>query len=743
LGNGLDGIAVRNNAADNRVGPANVIAFNGLNGVLLAASAGNGNAVRSNAIFGNGALGIDLGGDGPTANDGADADTGPNQIQNYPVITSALTSSDTTTIEWTLDSTANSVFQIDFFLSSTIDLSGSGESQRYLGSATVEIDATGHGDFSITLPLAVPADQFITATATDAGDNTSEFSPAIQVGGPPVIITHPAGTAVTPGTPVIFCVSAIGSQPLAFQWRHNGANITGATNTCLTIESAEVMDGGSYTVIVINDLGVVTSDPAVLRLILPPAQVADNFVDRVWLDGASGLVAWNNNAATREAGEPNHADKPGGKSIWYTWTAPANGVTTFSAIGSAFDTLLAVYVGGSVSNLTVVESDDDRGGFFTSIVRFNALAGTEYQIAIDGFGGESGEFVFSWSFEAQAPPLPEIVTPPRSQTAAAGSSVMFTVDALADGGEKDHDPKHPKKKDPLTYQWYFNGVAIPGATKPSFTVTNVQDSTVGLYTVRVTHDKQTVETQPVSLQINETGLNVQSVQAKDKFLDAANAPPLRLGNPSGQVAPGADSGGPTFAAAAIVRSYTSTQVFSSAGGTTSAGELPPCFGMGGASEWFAVVTEEAGALYVNTDGSSYDTVLGVYTYSPTSQGLALLGCDNNSGLDRRDSAVSVPAQAGQTNFVVIDGFNGASGVATLHCTLVTPGSLAPLGFTAQQAFRLRLTGRPAMRFTLQASSNLVSWVPLVTNTSASGSFDFTDSRSTNAPRRFYRALMLP
>ena len=136
--------------------------------------------------------------------------------------------------------------------------------------------------------MPVPADQFITATATDDGDNTSEFSPAVQVGGPPVIVSHPVGTAVTPGTPVTFCATAIGSQPLVYQWRRNGANIPGATNTCLTIENAELMDGGSYTVIVANDLGVITSDPAVLRLILPPVRIADNFVDRVPLTGASG-----------------------------------------------------------------------------------------------------------------------------------------------------------------------------------------------------------------------------------------------------------------------------------------------------------------------------------------------------------------------------------------------------------------------------------------------------------------------
>ena len=120
-----------------------------------------------------------------------------------------------------------------------------------------------------------------------------------------------------------------------------------------------------------------------------------------------------------------------------------------------------------------------------------------------------------------------------------------------------------------------------------------------------------------------------------------------------------------------------------------------------------------------------------------------MGCDNNSGIDRKDSAVNVPVQAGQTNFVVIDGYNGAFGLASLHFSLLTQGSLQPLQLTAQRAFQLRLSGPPAMRFTIQASSNLVNWTSIVTNNSATGTFDYTDSRSTNAPRRYYRALMLP
>ena len=751
-GNDGNGITLRDGAARNRIGPDNVIAGNRLNGVLLEPTAASGNAIRGNSIYSNGALGIDLGGDGTTPNDDEDVDSGPNQLQNIPVLTSAQLSGETTIVAGTLNGTSNSVFQIDLFLNATNDPTGFGKGETFLGSITVETDASGHGEFTATLPVTVPANQFITATATDAANNTSEFSLAAQVGGAPVIITNPVGSAVTPGGSLTVCVTAAGSQPLTFQWRLNGANIPDATNTCFTIENAQLTDGGSYTVVVANDLGVVTSDPAVLRLILPRAAIADNFSDRVLLGGVNGLVAWNNTNATLELSEPNHAGKPGGKSIWYKWVAPSTGVATFSAVGSAFDTLLAVYTGGSITNLTLVESDEDRGGFFTSIVRFNAVAGTEYQIAIDGFGGASGEFVFSWAFESSNQLLPVIFTPPRNQTVIAGASVTFTVDASVDCREphyncrrinKDQPPDHPLNRDPLNYQWYFNGVAIPGATRSSWTVTNVQNTSVGFYTVQVTGDTRTVETVPVSLQINETGPNAQFVQAKDKFLDAANSTPLSLGNPSTLFSASADSGETPITAAAIVRSYTSTQVFSSAGGTTSEGERLLCYGVGGASEWFAVVTEEAGTLYVDTDGSSYDTVMAVYTYAPANAGLALLGCDNNSGKDGKDSALSVPVQARQTNFVVIDGYNGASGVASLHFSLVAPASLKPNGFTAQKAFKLRLTGQPAMRFTIQASTNFVNWTPLLTNTSATGSFDYTDPKSTNAPRRFYRALMLP
>ena len=65
---------------------------------------------------------------------------------------------------------------------------------------------------------------------------------------------------------------------------------------------------------------------------------------------------------TQEPGEPFHAGNPGGKSIWFTWTAPSAGQVTLTTAGTPFNTLLAVYVGANPSNLTWIASDNASGG---------------------------------------------------------------------------------------------------------------------------------------------------------------------------------------------------------------------------------------------------------------------------------------------------------------------------------------------------------------------------------------------
>jgi hypothetical protein len=754
LGNGRDGVAIRNGAANNFLGPDNVIAHNGGNGVLLEPSAGSGNAIRQNAIRSNAGLGIDLDGDGVTANDAGDADAGPNGLQNFPMLGQARTLGGIATLAGSLNAAAGTVYQIDFFLSDSPDGSGLGQGSAFLGSATVTTGTNGSADFRVELPVAVLPDQFVTATATDPGNSTSEFSPVVWVGSPPFILVQPVGTNVPPGTPVTFCVLAGGSEPLSFQWRHNGANIPEATNVCYTIPSADLADGGSYSVVVANTLDAVLSAAARLTLELRPIPAGDNFVDRTLLARTNGVASGANAGATREAGEPNHAGKVGGKSVWYKWVAPALGIAHFRTTGSTFDTLLAVYEGSSITNLEPVASDEDRGGFFTSDVRFNAYEGIEYQIAVDGYGGQEGSFVFSWDLQPTNHLLPVIVTHPGSQTVAPGAGCTFSVVAIAgclDGHhdcrhpDKDHHSQHPEDQAQLSYQWYLNGRLIPDATNTTLVLGDVQPADLGNYTVQVRDRDQVVESLPASLQLNLTGSLVEPVLAADKFLDAANAgAPLRLGGSPPVVFPPPMDGALMAAPAALARGYTGTQVFNTAGSSTELGEEPICGVVGGASQWISFVAEENGLLYLATDGSSYNTVMAVFIRSATNANvLQILDCDNNSGLDGRDSALTVPVRAGQTNFIVVDGVNGATGTLQLTYSLVTPTTLASLGKTAVGNNRLRLAGHSDMRFTIQISSNVVSWSSLFTTNSASAVFDFVDRGSSNVPVRYYRALMLP
>jgi parallel beta-helix repeat protein len=183
LGNGIHGIYFGNPAgtfATNNFIQSNTIAFNSGDGIY--AQVGTGNLFTSNLIFSNTGLGIDLGVDGVAANDSGDADAGANNLQNYPVLSSALNSSGSITIDGSLNSTANSLFTLEFFATTSCDPSGSGEAETFVGSTTVNSDASGNVNFSASFPVTVSSGQFVTATATDPLGNTSEFSACKAVG---------------------------------------------------------------------------------------------------------------------------------------------------------------------------------------------------------------------------------------------------------------------------------------------------------------------------------------------------------------------------------------------------------------------------------------------------------------------------------------------------------------------------------------------------------------------------------
>ena len=745
-GNSGDGIYI--NSSHNLIGGTNdglgnLIAFNGGTGISVAAAPVDGNAFLENSIYSNGRLGIDLGADGVTANDPDDADTGPNGLQNSPVLTDT-TSIDAITKVYGYLNSAPGRYRLEFFLNDNPDPSGSGEGQKYLGFLDLNLGSSGSNSFVATFPLQARFTQFVAATATDRANNTSEFSPSVQVRTPPIIEIQPAGTNVATGDITILCAVVSGTPPLTYQWRQNGVNIAGATNACYTIPATQVGQGGGYTVLVQNDLGAVGSVEADLTLSLGIVPGGDHFTNRVTLSGASGVIRASNRKATVEPGEPLHAGKSGGKSIWYTWTPTFTGVATVRTLGSTFDTLLAVYTGSSLTNLTLVDSDEDRGGFYTSKAFFNAFSGVSYDIAIDGFAGASGDFNLSWSEEDTSHLIPVFTIQPLSQTVAPGSDVTFTALAVSVCGnghvdcvDPDHYPNNDVPK--LDYQWYFLGTPIAGATTNSLTVTNVQASALGFYTLQVATTWHTIESDDASLQINLTGDGTESVLAADKLLDSEAGGALHVGVPP----PGQGNGFGPAAASTVVRGFTGTQIFNTTGSATGPGELI-CGVIGGASEWVTFVADVSGTLFLNTEGSSYDTVMAVFRRSATNSSvLELLACDNNSGSDGKDSSLNLPVQVGKTNYVLVDGVGGATGILQLNYSLATDTVLKYLGVTPQGAQHLQVVGRTNLHFTLQRSPDMKNWTSLFTTNAVTGVYDYVDSSAGGSPARYYRALLLP
>ncbi len=750
LPNAGHGVFLTNQPARNLIGgttnvSANFIAFNGGAGVALAVSAGVRNSVFANSIFANSTLGIDLGADGPTANDNDDPDLGPNRLQNLPVLTEANSESGFTTIQGSLNSVPSKTYRIEFFLNDFTNASGFGEGRMFIGSLNQFVHGDGNGDFAIALPVTATFVQFITATATDPDGNTSEFSRPVQVTTPPVIGSQPTNTVFNTGSNVTICVTASGTPPIRYQWRLNGQNIPDATNACFVVPAAQSTNGGSYVCVIENGLGSSTTTAASWLADLPGLAAGDNIVDRVRISGSSGIVAGSNHAATRELGEPFHAGKPGGKSVWYKWESPSTGIATIRTTGSDFDTLLAVYrlasgTNASVTNLVAVGSDEDQGGYFTSGLQFNVVEDQEYQIAIDGFSGASGDFAFQWEQASTSYMLPVIRTNPVSQTVRSGTNVQFSVAAVPVcrfGHEDDQRRSHyPDGKVPvLEYQWHFNGVDIPGATNSTLTVLHVDTNSVGNYSVKVHMVNRGIESQVASLQINDTDGDLQTVQVFDKYQDAFNSTPLQLGvgaQPDGLI---------SAQAGIVVAGYSGSQIFNTVAGT-SQGEIF-CGVIGGSSEWLNFLPGESGVLTVNTDGSSFDTLLAVLQSNLPP---VLLGCDNNSGRGGTNSALVVPVVAGKNYLIGVDGVNGKFGRVVLNYTL---NPTAPAGApqisnvgTTNGAVKFRINSI-TNKFVVQVSSNLASWIPLSTNVAPVYLYDFVDWRSTNFARRYYRVQVVP
>jgi hypothetical protein len=356
----------------------------------------------------------------------------------------------------------------------------------------------------------------------------------------------------------------------------------------------------------------------------------DNFANAFVLAGSSGSTNSSNLGATKEAGEPNHAGNVGGASVWFAWTAPSSGIWTFNTSGSSFDTLLAVYTGSTVSALTVIASNDDANGTVTSQVSFSAAAGTIYRIAVDGYNGASGSIVLNWNATPSQP-----------------SIVSFT-------------PTSGNVGDSVT----INGQNLGGAIA-------VQFHGVNSTSFANTSSSQVTAVVPVGASTGPLSVLTTNgtAQSAGVFVVSGSAP-----------------ANDNFSSRIAIVGATRTVTGSNVGATKEAGELNHAGNVGGASVWWTWTAPSSGTYTVSTRGSSFDTLLGVYTGSSLGSLVIVVSNDDGPNMGTA-SLVSFFATGGTAYQIAVDGYNAASGSIVLS---VYPGTASQLiyytGFDAIEGY---------------------------------------------------------
>jgi hypothetical protein len=400
----------------------------------------------------------------------------------------------------------------------------------------------------------------------------------------------------------------------------------------------------------------------------PTAVANDNFAAAAVLTGPVGNLAAVTAGASKQAGEPNHAGNTGGKSVWYRWVAPADSVMTFDTLGSRFDTVLAVYTGAALAGLTQVAANDDAG-LLTSSVTFNAVAGTAYLVAVDGFGGGAGEIELTWRPGAagggEGAPNDNFASAITIE-GPAGDVSARTDDATKEPGEPDHAGNLGGAS--VWYRW-----TAPASGPVIFdTQGSPFDTVLAVYTGAAVNALARVASNDdidLDAEIFQSRVQFNAVAGRTYHLavDGYNEPG---GQPeTGFVlltwypprpATGAPPANDNFAAAAALAGPSGNRPGTNSRATVEASE-PQHDGLtGGKSVWFTWVSPGAGLVAFDTEGSNFDTVLGVYTGGSLGT-LVERGSNDDISSTARASRVVLLAAQGTTYRIALDGLQMPNG----------------------------------------------------------------------------------
>ncbi len=502
-------------------------------------------------------------------------------------------------------------------------------------------------DGSPTLFSAVTGYDLCTGWGTPAGQNLIN---ALTIGGTPdgimeVIITPPNLTTLLQGSiqPVFVQVY----DGLGVTNANVTATVNGGTNVVLVntgVAPDKIANDSIYSAnfSVPNATNPVTlsfsitapgktNSTTVVTYNVVPVPTNDYFTNATKIPAAGAEYFSNNKFGTMEPGEPKHAGiTTVGGSLWWNWSPSTSTNVFIDTTGSEVDTVLAVYTGSTVSNLIQVAATNDVGVKQQAFLSLNAVAGASYRIAV------------------------------ASVNQSALGAVRLVV---APGGQLDTNPPTLSILSPLSGQWVSNSqVTLTGtAADPQPNASGIKRVTISLNGQNYRADDTTNWSYTVGL---KQGLNHIRVSAEDVAGNLSD--PVTVDVTYVVVSVAND----LFANAIPLAGNSGTVSAITTNATKEFNEPAHAGNAGGKSVWWSFTPGADGLLSLSTTNSTFDTLMAVYTGSSVTA-LTVQAFNDDSGANSF-SALSVAVRSNELYHIAVDGFDGASGVASLSYAFV-PG----------------------------------------------------------------------
>jgi hypothetical protein len=402
------------------------------------------------------------------------------------------------------------------------------------------VSATGYGPYTYqwrknTLPITGETGPTLTlngVTTDDAGDYSvivgndvgesfTTTAATLTVLVPPAITTQPTDLTVNQGANALFSITATGDAPLAYQWFKGETLLGGQTAASLTLNSVGTADAGSYLCLVTNVAGSITSAPAVLTVIVPPAittppanQTANQGAAASFTVVASGTeplsYQWRKGVSDlpgKTSATLNLSNVLSSDEGSYSCVV-SNAAGSVESAAATLTVIIPPTITTPPANQTV---NQGSAASFTVLASGTAPLSYQWRKGVSNLPGKtsatlnlsnvqaSDEGSYSCvvsnaagSVESVAATLtvivpPAITIPPANQTVNQGSAASFTV--LASGTA------------PLSYQWRKGVSDLPGKTAATLNLSNVQSSDEGSYTCVVSNAAGSVESGAATLTV--------------------------------------------------------------------------------------------------------------------------------------------------------------------------------------------------------------------------------------------------